>query len=271
MNRTTKSDTGSVSLSDVFKAGIWVILPLVISGSGNLAAQPAQPYPSNDVQPAERNNTGITGPERGFENKNEEVISVGELMTWNRRGDGYFGNFMDQALQLTEDPHSSGIMLISPESYGTEFVLTYDVMTLQPATVLVNMLSASNGDGSGRLDVPPGFNGDLSEWTEGATDYFFAFHNAPHMRYPFLLQRSPEGVSQLGEADRNYMETGQWHQVEAGRNGNRLWLTIDGTTVLNTTDSDPIDGGHIAFRIRGTGAEHASCLIRNVTIQTPDR
>lgn len=198
-------------------------------------------------------------------------LSVDELLAWDRRGNGYFGNFMDQALQMTEDSHSDGIMLISPDSYIDDVTISYNVMTLRPATVLVTMLSISDGDGSGSITIADDFNGNLADWPDGAVDYFFAFHNAPHFRQPFVIRRGLDGVKLLEEASHNYMKPGQWHHVEVSRSDGSLYLRIDGETILNAKDPNPLNGGHIALRIRGSGTERASCFISNVTIVTPLR
>lgn len=158
-------------------------------------------------------------------------------------------------------------MIVSPESYGSDVTINGSIMTLRPATVLVIMLSASNGDGTESLAIPEGFDGNLANWTEGASDYFIAFHNAAHFRHPFVIRRSAGEAQLLEEATQPHMKIGQWHAVEAGRKGDRIWLKIDGETVLDVTDPEPLDGGHIAFRIRGSGTERASCFIKDVVIK----
>lgn len=198
----------------------------------------------------------------------KEALSVDDLLSWSKWGNGYFGNFRNRAVQMTEDPHSEGIMLVSPKSYERDVVVTFDVMTLRPATVLVFMHSISDGTGSGTLAIPPGFDGAMSGWPQNASSYFFAFHNAPHFRHPFVNRWGPDGVKLLQEAGQNYMSTGKWHSVEVGRSGGRLWLQIDGEMVLDVTDPDPFGAGHLAFRIRGSGTERASCFIKDVVIRS---
>lgn len=201
-----------------------------------------------------------------IQNNQNEMLSLEQLLAWDQWGKGFIGGFGISVLQMTEDPNSAGLMIVSPEPYDSDVVVSYKVMTLRPATVLVAMLSASNGDGSGKLVVPQDFDGNLGNWTKGATDYFFAFHNAPHSRKPFVNRRTPDGATLLDEADESYMSVGKWHEIEAGRSGNRVWLKIDGETVVDATDNNPIDNGHLAFRIRGSGTERASCFIKDVVI-----
>lgn len=199
-----------------------------------------------------------------------EELSAADLLYWSRWGNGYVGSFRDRVVQMTETAHSEGLMLISPESYGSEVEVSFDVMTLRPATVLVLMLSISNGDGSGSFTMPSGFDGAMSGWPQDASSYFFAFHNAPHFRHPFVNRWGPEGAQLLQEAGKNYMRPGKWHSVEAGRSGGRIWLRIDGQVVLEVTDPEPFGSGHIAFRIRGSGTEIASCFIKDVRIRSAD-
>lgn len=199
----------------------------------------------------------------------ESEIAVEELLSWERRGDGYFGNFRDTALQIIQSEQSDGVMVVSPDSYGEQVSVSYDIMTLRPATVAVIMLSASQ-EGSDNLQLPPEFNGDLADWPPNTSDYFFAFHNSPHFLNPFVKKSTPEARFQtLKQAEKSFMQPGKWHRVEAGRDGDRLWLEIDGELAFEVTDEEPLGPGHLAFRIVGVGPERGSCLIKNVSIQTP--
>lgn len=193
-------------------------------------------------------------------------IPVHELMNWHSAGQGTIGTFRDRALQMTEASESEGLMIVSPDSYGEQVVLRFSAMTLRPATVLVVMLSASDADGSGQLTIPDDFDGDLANWNSDASDYFFAFHNAPHFRYPFIIRRHGDSAELLEEASRSYMTVGRWHEIECGRDGNRLWLTIDGKTVLDVEDPGPLEGGSVALRIRGSGTERASAFFKDLTL-----
>ncbi len=195
-----------------------------------------------------------------------ETIPVHELLQWQSAGQGTIETFRDRALQLTETEESEGLMIISPKSYGNQIVVRFSTMTLRPATVLVVMLSSSDGDGSGVLSIPEDFDGNLSNWNPEASDYFFAFHNAPHFRYPFVIRRQADSALLLQEASRSYMSVGRWHDVVCGRDGSQLWLKIDGKTVLNIKDPNPLDGGSIALRIRGSGTERASAFFKDLTL-----
>lgn len=196
-------------------------------------------------------------------------ISPAELMGWSQWGRGSFVNFRDQSLQMVEDRDSEGLMLISPEPMPVDSAVSYRVMTLQPATVLVVMHSFAE-DSSGALNLPSNYDGGVSVLA-GRSFYFFAFHNAPHNRHPFVRRSDGSHAETLAEAKRRYLQPGLWHDVEIGRAGGRVWLKVDGEVVLDTRDSAELPGGHLAFRIRGTGGEPASCLITDVALHQPGR
>lgn len=245
------------------------------NGGHRDAVRPAEPADAvRPTEPAEfdkasrPDDTGSRLSANYLYSSRKETLSVDDLLSWDKWGNGYFGNFRNRAVQMTEDPHSEGIMLVSPKSYGRDVVVTFDVMTLRPATVLVFMHSISDGTGSESIVIPSGFDGAMSGWPSNATSYFFAFHNAPHFRYPFVNRWGPDGVQLLQEAGQDYMTPGKWHSIEVGRSGGQLWLKIDGERVLDVTDPDPFGGGHLAFRIRGSGTERASCFIKDVIIHS---
>lgn len=62
------------------------------------------------------------------------------------------------------------------------------------------------------------------------------------------------------------MLPGVYYHIDVGREGDRIWLAIDGEKIIEAVDPDPLEDGHFSFRIRGTAGETASCLIRNVKI-----
>lgn len=211
------------------------------------------------------------------EDRQTQTLTVQELLDWPQWGRGEIVSFRDEALQMVEAEDSLGLMITSPKPYEGPVVISYEAMTLRPATVLVVMLSATAPEaaqtqetGDSLLDLPTGYDGGMEPWIDAHTHYFFAFHNAPHNRHPFVVRSGLGGWDTLTGADERYVRPGRWHQIEVGRSEDRLWLAVDGRTVFETTDSDPLpEWGHVAFRIRGTGLERASCLIRNVEIEHP--
>ena len=165
---------------------------------------------------------------------------------------------------MEENPGSSGVMIFSPEAFTGDVTVGYEVMPMNPASICVALLFATDRDGRDFQaladtdeDTPELSLGDL-------TNYFFVFHNMAHNRKPFLA-RFPGG-NQM-EIDRNLVRSGQFHQIEVGRRGNTLWLEIDGERIIEVEDPEPFPSGHIGFRIRGISQMPAACLIRNVTIQ----
>lgn len=193
------------------------------------------------------------------------------LMEWGQYGQGTIQSFRGQAVQMTEGVESGGMNLVSPEAQGKRVIVRYKVMALTPATVNAAFLSASRGGENTAIDLPEGFDGSFGPYKKRDA-YFFAFHNAPHQARPFIkpLYHDNEKFDSLDEAEDGVTDTGSWHDVELGRWDGRIWLKIDGRVVAEGTHAQPHGGGHTIFRIRGTGTEHASCLIRDVRILTPE-
>jgi len=87
-------------------------------------------------------------------------------------------------------------------------------------------------------------------------------HNLP----PFIRKYPEPGREALVLARENFMLPGIFYDIEIGRIGNSLWLSVDGRKVIETEDESILSGGHLAFRIRGTAGFKAACLIRDVEI-----
>lgn len=191
-------------------------------------------------------------------------ISQDELLTWTVMGKGEVGK-SGPAVSMQESDDSKGIMLVSPDVYGPDQIVRYKVLALTPATVLVALLSVSDEGEATGLEVPEDFDGSLGLFTREKENYFFAFKNAPHNLTPFV-RKSPNAEGSLGTAAENSMIAGVYYDVEVGAQGGKLWLSIDGEKVIETTDPEPLAGGHIALRIRGTAGFRASCLIRDLEI-----
>jgi hypothetical protein len=187
-----------------------------------------------------------------------------ELLRWRALGLGTAIDPGHGTVQLSETSGSKGAVLLSSEAYGTDVVVKYRVMPLSAATVLVALLSYSDTEDGSHLTVPVYYDGSIGLWTRDRHGYFFAFHAAAHNGTPHI-RRSPGG--RLASAKNGPMRVGQWHQVEVGRRGNHLWLKIDGETVVEAKDDAAKEGGHVGFRIRGTGTGLASCLIADVVIE----
>ena len=219
---------------------------------------------------------GITGcdaasrADSGFVESQEtlNVLDVDALLAWEVYGRGTVEAHRGQAVILREASGSSGLMLVSPGGYGTNVVVRYRVLTLQPGTVLVTILSASGPAGQQALSLPADYDGGIGPWLEVNPNYFVAFHNAAHMRYPFVMRVGGDGNTLLEESKRSHMIVGRWHDIEVGRRGGHVWLSIDGERVLDVNDTDPLGPGKLALRIRGTGPEIASAIIRDLEIHS---
>jgi len=193
-----------------------------------------------------------------------EEVKASDMVNWEFHGTGKVTTWGSQLL-LSETEGSKGVILISPSSYGKNVVVSYDVMTLTPASVLVLMLSSSNNESLG-LDIGADYDGNLGTLREEVAFYMIAYHNAPHNRFPFVNKYPKEGENLLQEAEKTFMHPGIYYHVEVGREGDRIVLSVDGQKVLDVVDPDSFPGGKIVFRARGTGHHSASCLMRNLKI-----
>jgi len=199
-----------------------------------------------------------------LEGWNEEKISAEELADWRLLGNGRVGLWMNQQVAIEEADDSQGVMLLSPTYYTGDVVVRYQALALTAASVFVTMLAAGDS-ASHQLTIPGGYDGGMSLWTNAATNYFFAFKNAPHGATPFIA-RNP-GFSVLGSAKKqDGMGAGIYYDIEVGNEKGRLWLSVDGRRLVDVEDTNPLAGGHLALRLRGSAGIKASGLIRNLTI-----
>jgi hypothetical protein len=149
-------------------------------------------------------------------------------------------------------------------------------MPLTRGTVLVAALSASDDTDGTESDDRPKLqgaedqDGAIGVWL-GKQMHFFAFHNAAHMRHPFVMRIAGESAEprRLDEAPSPAIKPGRWHEIEVGRSKDQLWLRIDDKAVVEATDPKALLAGHLALRIRGTSTQQANCLIRDVRALTP--
>lgn len=196
----------------------------------------------------------------------ETKLDVDELLTWPAYGIGTVEGFRNRAVIIREVAGSKGVMVVSPNSFSENLIIRYQAMTLTAGTVLVTIHSASGAEGADLPVLPENYDGAIRPWLGSNPGYFFAFHNAAHLRYPFVNRAGDGQFSLLHEADQYYMTLGRWHDVEVGRWDDQVWLSIDGQRVLDVTDDAPIPSGAIALRIRGTGPEQASVMIRDLML-----
>jgi len=212
----------------------------------------------------------VPGGSAGNTNKDGyevELVSHKQLENWVTYGRGSLSKNHGQSV-LSEEDGSLGFMLVSPRSYGPNTIVSYDVMALNAASVLITEMAAHNLSGH-NLDLEEGYNGNVKYLFENVNMYMFAFHNAAHNKTgPFVRKYPVPGAEPLKAASENLMRAGQYHHVEMGMENGRLWFELDGKRVWSTTDPDAYEGGKVILRIRGTAREKASCLIKNLKIYT---
>jgi len=192
-------------------------------------------------------------------------VSSNELLNWNFLGDGKV-EIAGSQVAMQESDDSKGVMLVSPKPYGGDVIVRYQVMALTPATVLVALLSVSDLGESDDLTVPENFDGSLGLFLNERENYFFAFKNAPHSNKTPFVRKSPNASGNFGSATENTMIAGVYYDVEVGKYQGKLWLAIDGKKVFETEDKEPLKGGHLALRIRGTAGFKAGCLIKDLEV-----
>ena len=217
----------------------------------------------------ENNSEAANTPETPAEiARSSRDISPAELLDWQFLGDGEvrIAEFAE-AVFMHESDDSQGVTLVSPEIYGDNVIVKYQVKPMTYESVCVFIMSASDKNTGGDYTVPDDYNGNFAFWTQqDIQNYAFAFHNGAHDRKPFVI-RNP-GMHALYESDRHFSRE-VWHDIEIGRNGNTLWLNIDGESVINVTDANTVQlpGGRIGFRLRGTPGNPGAIQLKNVSIE----
>jgi hypothetical protein len=159
-------------------------------------------------------------------------------------------------------------MLVSPRGYGKRVEVRFSVMPLNPETVLVTMLSATDAGQDTALTFPSNYDGNIRHLLGQVDSYFFAFHNAAHNRTPFVRKHPYiKGESEdLDVFETNIMST-RWHRIELiADNQGVLKMKIDGKSVLSAIDENPLPGGKVLLRLRGTKTHTATALIKDLEI-----
>ena len=200
----------------------------------------------------------------GWEGFQEGNVSSTELEDWKIYGQGKAFAIGDQFC-LKEDDETKGAMLISPKAYKKDVVLKFKVLALTASSVVAVVLSGSDPGKSDSLTIPSDYDGSFNLWYEEKDNYFFAFKNAPHGFTPFVRKNSAPGII-LASAPENKMVAGVYYDVEVGRKDNKLWLSINDEEVFMVEDEDPLSGGHVALRIRGTAGFTGGCLVKDLII-----
>jgi len=195
-----------------------------------------------------------------------QEVSPSELENWNFYGYGKAFNEGHKQFCVAEADETKGAMIVSPNKYGEDVIIRYKTMSLTPAGVLVAILSATDFGASEELTVPQDYDGSMPFWRDKVDCYFFAYRNAPHNFAPFVRKYPKKDNTALGSAKENVMQVGIYHDVEVGRSGKNLWLKVDGKLLFKATDENPLSGGHIAFRTRGTAGFKGAFLMKDLKI-----
>ena len=194
-----------------------------------------------------------------------EVVSPEQLeKDWSFHGLGS-SKAQFNMFYMEESPNSKGVMAVSPQSYEGDVTVSYEIMPMTAASVCVTILCASDTGIADSLTLPAGYDGSMSIWTQQIENYFFAYHNGAHGRGPFI--RLFPSNDTLFEYKENVLRTGEFHKIEIRKRGATLSFYVDGKRLYRVKDDTPLDGGHIAFRLRGIPQQTASCYIRNLEIK----
>jgi len=196
-----------------------------------------------------------------------EAFEYKDLAAWVSYGRGAIEANHGQTV-MYETKGSLGYMLVSPKSYGESTIVSFDVMTLNAATVLVVELAAHNDDNL-NLTFDSDYDGKVQYLFDHIKMYMFAFHNAAHNKKGPFVRKYPEpGTEPLAAASKHVMDVGKYHHVEIGMDKETLWFKANGKRVWKVKDPNYYKGGKFIFRIRGTAHETASCIIKDLVIKS---
>lgn len=196
----------------------------------------------------------------------KSTIPVDELMRWTALGQGKAERSGAQ-IAMQESDDSQGFMIVSPEPFPGDIIIRYKTLALTAATVLVAMISVSDIGESENLTIPDNYDGGMGLLMGQRESYFFAFKNAPHSNNTPFVRKSPNPSGNLGASNHNdNMVAGIYYDIEIGKHQGKLWLSVNGDKLFEAEDENPLQGGHVALRIRGTAGFRAGCLIKDLVI-----
>lgn len=197
----------------------------------------------------------------------QKIYSPEDLSRWTLVGIGTVEvDGAHKAVRLSEGRESKGITLVSPDRFEKNIVLRFAAKSLQSKGVSVILLSISDKETGGPAPLPARSDGNMGFWTSGnVSNYLAAFHTGYHQPNSYI-RRNPEDL--LISQARDAAASEEWHDIEFGREGARIWLKVNGETVCEGVDRSPAElgGGAVGFRLRGPGDGTYSCLIRDVRI-----
>jgi hypothetical protein len=193
--------------------------------------------------------------------------SHGVVASWMLLGEGTVepaGAGTGEAVSLAVETGSRGAILLAPPVCGPDVVFAFRFKASGKGT-LHAILNASNAAGGAGLPVPRDYDGGLGWWTASDSPIRSSIFTLPAGgdARRARLRRHPGG-RHLAEGPAAPLEAG-WHDVEVGRAGGRLWMTLDERTVLEVRDeAPPPPPGHVGLQIEGDGP--FACLLRDLTL-----
>ena len=199
-----------------------------------------------------------------------------ELANWKLLGKGTV-EIIDEGniLKITEGSDSKGIVLLSPQKYSPNTVISFMFKPLQHKGIGVVLHSISDINKQ-QVKTPINYDGNLNYWRSKKSNiqnYIFTFHTAFHQKnlqhapYPVALLRRNPGFTELGKG-KDIVTDEKWYSIEVGRHMSTLWLSVDDILVFKVNDPGPeLPGGHIGLRLRGPGDGSFSSLYKNFVIK----
>ena len=206
----------------------------------------------------------------------EDYLDPKDVADWKLLGKGSVKIVDEGMLKLSEGSDSKGVVLLSPQKYPANTMLSFSFKPLQHKGIGVVLHSVSDINGQ-EVNVPENYDGNLNFWRSKNTsvqNYIFTFHTAFHQQrqqhapYPVALLRRNPGFIELGKGKDTVIDEG-WHRIEIGRQETTLWLSVDGNLVFKINDPrQALPGGHIGLRLRGPGDGSFSSLYKDFAIKS---
>lgn len=199
----------------------------------------------------------VTVSSCGQTSAKQEKITPEELATWQTFDKGK-STIQDDELIVEETEGSDGYFLISPKVYDKDFMLNYKVKAMSESTVLITLFSVIRNDREEAFVLPPdtATPREVWGWRSGMQHYNLTFNNKSHGNKPFFFKNiSPDSRGFNERLSENIVEVGKWYDVEIGKKENRLWFKLNNEIYFDIKDLNPLEEGHLIFRISGTAGE----------------
>lgn len=187
---------------------------------------------------------------------------------WKLEGTGS-ATIEDGKLILKEDPDGVGVVLWTRENWPGDVELSFDVSFSNNRGIGVFFFAARGAQDEDLFETPTKRTGDYEEYIHGDINaYSASFHRywPTGENNPGANLRRNAGFNLLHAAEPDPMlEADRTYHVLIRKEGPAIRIAIDGTTVHDYTDVDPLGSGKIGFRLRGD----ASCrmMLDNVVIR----